>query len=417
MRAASIIICFCAIVGAAALTGAPVSATSQAQRGGPPPPTAGPGKPAPRADPQGPVTAEQLAAAIDHLGNIDFPIRSGAARTVRRAEPAMAVPALLQAVKQHKDEYVRFRALVVLSGFNDPRTRDVMAAVIADKNDRLRTVAYAYFEHNPDPAIASRLLAALKTEESEFVRPALTRALAALAAADPAVRQVMPGLVMKGEVLFRSVVIEALGDHRGAYALEQLIGIAKIDGPLQDDAALALGKIGDKSVLPVLAGLQRTAPRESQPSIAAAICLLGVNCASHQPFIANSLRFSIANIGFQGLVRSAAAALSVLAVAGREDAAVELITQGGPTYDPARAPIALALGTLALRNPPLVQKVLEKEPLRGPAIELLRDAFDMLEEDFEEERFFAAVRRSYWQSAAGTPARAASDALIRGLEF
>ena len=67
-----------------------------------------------------------------------------------------------------------------------------------------------------------------------------------------------------------------------------------------------LGKIGDKSVLPVLAGLQRTAPRESQPGIAAAICLLGVNCASHQPYIVESLRFSIANIGFQSLLRSSA---------------------------------------------------------------------------------------------------------------
>lgn len=418
MRAAFIIFCFCAMAaGGAWVTRAPASAASQAQRGGQTPPTASPAKPAPRADPQGPVTAEQLAAAIDGLGSIDFPIRSNASRTVRRAQPAVAVPALLQAVKQHKDEYVRFRALVVLSGFNDPRTRDVMVAVITDKNDRLRTVAYAYFEHNPDPAIAPRLLAALKTEESEFVRPALTRALAAHAVADPNVRQVMPALVMKGEALFRSVVIEALGDHRGAYALENLIGIAKIDGPLQDDAALALGKIGDKSVLAVLAGLQRSAPRESQPSIAAAICLLGVNCASHQPFIADSLRFSIANIGFQALVRSSASALMVLAVAGREEAAAELITQGGPTYDPVRAPIALAMGTLALRNPALVQKALEKEPLRGPAIELLRDAFDMLEEDFEEERFFATVRRSYWQSAAGTPARAAADALIRGLEF
>ena len=52
-----------------------------------------------------------------------------------------------------------------------------------------------------------------------------------------------------------------------------------------------------------LAGLQRTAPRESQPGVAAAICLLGVNCASHQPYIADSMRFSIANIGFQELLR------------------------------------------------------------------------------------------------------------------
>jgi HEAT repeat protein len=411
MRA--LVLAFCVLVaGRATFTNVPPGP----QAGQTVPQTAAPTKPAPRPDPQGPVTAQQVAAAIDSLGSIDFPVRSSAARTVRRAESAVAVPLLLQTVKQHKDEYVRFRALVILSGFNDPRTRDVMASVIADKNDRLRTVAYAYFEHNPDPAIAPRLLEALKSEESEFVRPALTRALAAHAA-DPKVRQMMPGLVMKGEVFFRSVVIEALGDHRGAYALESLIGIAKTDGPLQDDAALALGKIGDKSVLPVLAALQRTAPRESQPGIAAAICLLGVNCASHQPFIVESLRFSIANIGFQPLVRSSASALSVLAVAGRDEAAADLITLGGPTYDPVRAPIALAMGSLALRSPSRLLKVLEKEPLRGPAMELLRDAFDMLEEDFEEERFYATVRRAYWQAPAGSPARAAADALVRGLEF
>jgi hypothetical protein len=311
---------------------------------------------------------------------------------------------------------VRFRALVILSGFNDARTRDVMVAAVTDKNDRMRTVAYAYFERNPDKVIIPRLLEALNAEASEFVRPALTRALAAHAD-DPKVRQTMEGLVMQGQAFFRSVVIEAIGDHRGAYALKPLTEVAKIDGPLQDDAVLALGKIGDKSILPILAGLQRTAPRESQPGIAAAICLLGVNCASHQPYVVDSMQFSIANLGFQTLLRSSAAALAVLAVAGREEAAAELITQGAATHDPVRAPIALALGTVALRNAPVILKLLEKETLREPAIELLREAFDMLEEDFDEERFFAAVRRAYWAAPSGSPARTVADTLVRKLEF
>jgi hypothetical protein len=372
-------------------------------------------KPA-QAESQAPITAEQVRAAIDRLGSVDFPIRSAAARTVRRADSAVAVPALLSAVKQHTDQYVRFRALVVLSGFNDPRTRDVMVAAVTDKNDRMRTVAYAYFERTPDKAVIPRLLEALKVEASEFVRPALTRALAAHAD-DPKVRQTMEGLVMQGQAFFRSVVIEALGDHRAAYALKPLTEVAKIDGPLQDDAVLALGKIGDKSSLPILAGLQRTAPRESQPGIAAAICLLGVNCASHQPYIVDSLRFAIANLGFQELLRSSAAALSVLAVAGREDAARELVEQGAPTRDPIRAPIALALGTVALRNAPILLKLLERDGVREPANELLHEAFDMLEEDFDEEQFFAIVRRAYWQAPAGSPARVVADALIRKLEF
>lgn len=370
----------------------------------------------PAADAQAAASPAQVRSAINRLGDLDFPIRSSAARTVRRADAAVAVPALLDAVKQHADQYVRFRALVILSGFNDPRTRDVMVAAVADKNDRMRTVAYAYFERNPDKAVIPRMLEALKTEASEFVRPALTRALAAHAD-DPKVRQTMEGLVMQGQAFFRSVVIEALGDHRGAFAIKPITEVAKIDGPLQDDAVLALGKIGDKSILPVLAGLQRTAPRESQPGIAAAICLLGVNCSSHQPYVVDSMRFAIANLGFQELLRSSSSALAVLAVAGREDAAVELITQGAPTRDPVRAPLALALGTVALRNTPVILKLLERETLREPAIELLREAFDMFEEDFDEERFFAAVRRAYWQAPAGSPARMVAETLVRRLEF
>ena len=382
-----------------------------------PPKVAPPAQKPPAAESQAaPVTPEQVKSAIDRLGDLDFPIRSSAARTVRRADPTVAVPALLAAVKQHADQYVRFRALVLLSGFNDPRTREVMFAAASDRNDRMRTVAYSYFERNPDKAVIPRLQEALNVEASEFVRPALTRALAAHAD-DPAVRQTMEGLVMKGQVFFRSVVIEAIGDHRGAYALKSLIEVSKLDGPLQDDAVLALGKIGDKTSLPALASLQRSAPRESQPGIAAAICLLGVNCASHEPYITESLRFSITNLGFQALLRSSASALGALAVAGRDNALVELVQQGAPTRDPVRAPIALALGAVALRNPQIILKVLENDAVREPAIELLREAFDMLEEDYDEERFFATVRRAYWQAPANSPARRVADALIQKLEF
>ncbi len=72
------------------------------------------------------VTAAQVKEAIDVLGAFEFPRRMAASRTVRRAAPALAVPALTSAVSSHADRYVRFRALVILSGFNDPRTREVM---------------------------------------------------------------------------------------------------------------------------------------------------------------------------------------------------------------------------------------------------------------------------------------------------
>jgi HEAT repeat protein len=363
-----------------------------------------------------PVSPPEVRAAIEQLGKLEFQARNDAARTVRRAPAAVAVPALLQAAKAHADGYTRFRALVLLSGFNDPRTRDVMAQMLAEKNDRLRSVAYTWFEHNRDTTIVPRLIDAVEREESEFVRPALMRALAAYGS-EPSVRTAMISLVMRGQALFRSVVLEALGDYRAAYALKPITDVAGVDGPLQDDAALALGKIGNKASLPTLADLQRSAPRESQPAIAAAICLLGVNCASHHPFISRSLQFSIANIGYQQLLRASAAALAALGLSGRKEAAVELIESGAPARDPARAAIALALGTVALRKPAMMLELLEDPPLLAPGAELLREAFDMLEEDFEEERFFVTIRRAYWQAPEGSPRRKAAETLIRVLEF
>src|SRR6185369_3618569 len=121
--------------------------------------------------------------------------------------------------------------------------------------------------------------------------------------------------VSRGEDFFRGAVIEALGDYKAQYAIDSITGVAKLDGPLQDDAALALGKLGDRRALETLAALQRTAPRQTQPTIAAAICLLGVNCSSHETFLVETLKFADKNSGFQELLRASAAGLAALAVA------------------------------------------------------------------------------------------------------
>jgi len=357
-----------------------------------------------------------LKAAIDNLGKFEAPVRVAASREVRRAPAAQAVPALMTAASGHADGYVRFRALVLLAGFNDARAREVMSSALDDPNDRLRTAAYAYFEHNREQGMSARLMKALDKEDGEFVRPALTRALAAYGD-EPAVQKAMASLVLRGQDLYRSAVIDALGDYRAAYAFTPISEVAKLDGPLQEDAILALGKLGDKRALVVLQGLQRTVPRVRQPAVAASICLLGINCDSHQKFVIDTMRFGLANIGFQDLLRASARALGALAISGREDAMTALVDIGIPARDPGRAPIALALGTVALRNTPLLVKLFgSREDLREASL-LLRDAFDMLEEDFEEERFFATVRRTYWQGAAGSPQRKVADALIQVLEF
>lgn len=364
----------------------------------------------------GTITPEQVQAAIDELGRLDHGVRAKAAQTIRRAPVPVAVTALLRAVDEHPDGYVRFRALVLLSGFNDPRAGEVMRRAIDDPNDRLREVGYAWFEAHPDPALVSVLLKRVDTEVAEFVRPAYVRALAALGSVKD-VQQALLKDAYRGQDFFRSAVIEALGEHKAAYALAALIDIAKLDGPLRDDAVLALGGIGDVKALETLALLQRDGRREEQPVVAAAICLLGRNCDAHRGFLAETVRFSAREIGFQELLRSAAVGLAALAQRGDREALEALVEAGVPAEDPARAPLALALGRVAVRNPDLVLAMLQEAPNLEDRILLLRDAFDMLEEDFDEERFFVTVRRAYWKAPEGSPARQVANRLIAVLEF
>jgi hypothetical protein len=362
------------------------------------------------------VTAEQLKAAIDKLGNLDYTIRTDASRIVRRAPANQAVPALIQTVSNHADGYVRYRALVLLTGFNDPRAKDSMREVLTSPNDRLRAVGYSFFERNPEPTMLPQLLAALDKEVGEFVRPALVRAVAAYGA-DARAREALLREVGRGEDFFRSAVIEALGDHKATYAFDALAAVAKLDGPLQDDAALALGKLGDKRAVETLGAIQRTAPRPTQPAVAAAICLLGINCESHMNFLGESLTFAEKTTGFQELLRAAAAGLAALGVAGHKEAAETLFTMGIPSRDPARAPVALALATIALRATPLMMTTLEQRADREKAIALLAEGFDMLEEDLDKERFFALARRTYWDSPAASPRRVLMQTLIGQLDF
>lgn len=384
----------------------------------------GPGSTGRAQEPAGPAALgpAQLQAEIDKLGDLDYATRTGASRTVRRTPASQAVPALLRAVDGHRDGYVRYRSLVLLTGFNDPRTRDIMRESLDSPNDRLRAVAYSFFEHHPDSAMRLTLLAALDKEQAEFVRPSLVRAVAASGAvgsgADVAkVQQSLARDVSRGEDFFRGAVIEALGDYRASYAVGPIVAVAKLDGPLQDDAVLALGKIGDKGALETLAALQRSAPRHQQPAIASAICLLGVNCASHETFAIETLKFTDTNPGYQELLRSAAFGLGALGTAGRTTAADALLDVGIPSRDPTRAPVALALATVALRGTPTMMTVLQARGDRDEALSLLAEGFDMLEEDLLKERFFAFVRRTYWESPEASPTRALMQSLIGKLDF
>jgi HEAT repeat protein len=370
-----------------------------------------------------PLAADAIQQAIDALGTVDaaanevaFKARMNAARALRRAPADAVAPALIKAIQSHENSYVRFRALVLLTAFNDTRTPQVVREIMGNPNDRLRTVAYMYYEHHPSAEVLPTLLQALGREDGEFVRPALIRALAAQGS-DPRVRETLVMDISRGQDYFRSAVIEAVGDYRLGYAVEPLLTIARQGGPLQVDAVIALGKIKDKRALETFAALQRSAPRETQPTIAAAVCLLGVNCDVHVPFVIETLRFASKNPGFQELLRNTVTALVALANGGNTQAMTALFEVGVPSNDPVRARVALGVGTIAIRNTPAMLSYLESATDRAGAIDLIAEGFDMLEEDYEEESFFAAVRRGYWKAPEESATRKVGQALIEALEF
>jgi hypothetical protein len=79
--------------------------------------------------------------------------------------------------------------------------------------------------------------------------------------------------------------------------------------------------------------------------------------------------------------------------------------------------VSLAIATVALRRTPLMMTILQSHPNRDAAIELMSEGFDILEEDYEKERFFAFVRRTYWDSPENSPARELTRTLIGKLDF
>ena len=364
---------------------------------------------------------DDLRAAVDRLGDFDYTARMEASRTLRRADADAALPVLLDALRNHEDSYVQFRSIVLIYGLEQPRGHVVFEEAMDSPNDRVRAAAYEYFEQVPSAAVVPKLLAALDTETSEFVRPYLVRALAANDD-DPAVQERLMQDIDRGQGYFRSAVIEALGDHGAVYAVDSLIPIIGEDGPLHDDALLALGKIGDARTLAPLRQVQERAGSTLQPIVSAAACLLELDCEGQLRYIMEALRYGATTAGddSQELVRSASAALAALAGAGRREALDVLFEVGLAAADSARAPIALALGTVALRNPELVRASLVdagQQFVPEDELLLLRDAFDMLDEDFAEERFYVLMRRDYWGARIGSRIQAVAGAAIQILEF
>jgi hypothetical protein len=364
-----------------------------------------PGAQAPAAAPA------DLKQNIANLAALDYPVRMQAARLIRRTAETQAVPALVEAVRRHANEFVRYRALVLLTAFNDRGTPDLIRELIRDRNDRVREVAYKWLERNPNLQLAATLLASLQTEESEFVRPALVGALAALGT-DMMVQRAMISEVGRGLDFFRSAVIDALGRHRAVYAVDGIAATSRLEGPLQDDAVLALARIGGARATAALNEFKSGTP-EAVQMMHGARCLLGEMCAQHIAALVAAVNDTRAST-----VRGAVDALEVVAQ-NRTEAALSALYKLAAPEGQLRERVAVAIASVALRQPDWIVEWLNKadDSTRASVVTMLKDGFDSLEEDFNEEQFFASVRAGYWRASDGSSARSLSQTLLQKLEF
>lgn len=368
--------------------------------------------PAPRAQ----DGAAPLAASIDALSRLDYDSRVRAARAIRRTPAEAAVPALLEAARHHADGYVRYKALVLASGFHDPRTVATATALLTDPNDRLRAVAYDLLATTPDVALRPQLLAALDREGSEFVRPALLRALVAVAG-EASVDGALLRDVGRGEDYFRSAAIEALGRARAAFAVPALASVLRGDGPLVADAAVALGRMGSAEALAALDAAARAAAPSAGAAVRAAQCLAGRDCARTVATLTSALQAATEPSTPPAQRRATTAALAALAASGQTEAAHATVVLGLTASDSMRGPLALALAAAALQAPEPVFDVLRTAPDQSAAIRLLAEGFDLLDEDLGKEQFFTHVRRAYWEAPEGGPMRGLMQSLMETLDF
>ena len=188
------------------------------------------------------------------------------------------------------------------------------------------------------------------------MRPALTRALAAHGDRPARAQARAARSSCKARISSAAPSSRRSATTRAPTRSRRSREVAKLDGPLQDDAVLALGKIGDKRALETFAALQRTAPK----SVAAG------DRRGDLP-ARRELRLAPADTSATALKfahRPDRVSRSCCArrlrprrrwrSPGDEDAVADADRRWAlRRRDPARAPIALALGTVALRNTPL----------------------------------------------------------------
>ena len=190
--------------------------------------------PAPQA-----VSAAQLQAAIDKLGDLDYATRTNASRTVRRTPARRRCPRCSRRSRSMPTDMsdTARSCCSPASTIRGPRTR--CASRWPARTIGCGRPPTAFSSTTPIPSMVPQFLAALDKEQGEFVRPALVRALA-VARRRPAGAS---GAAARGGAR-RGLFPERR--HRGARRPQGAIRLRRVDRRRQARRA-APGRCGDRA--------------------------------------------------------------------------------------------------------------------------------------------------------------------------
>ena len=157
-----------------------------------------------------------------------------------------------------------------------------------------------------------------------------------------------------------------------------------------------------------------------QPTISAAFCLLEVDCERQEAYLKTDARVRGRRTPTASRCCAASSTRSaMLAVGGRDLGAHRAVRHGrgrAASRRVRRSRWVSASSRCGSRRSPSTCST-TRRTRSADAIELFRDAFDMLSEDFEEERFYVEIRQRVLVGAGRLGPSPSGRALIDNLEF
>ncbi|GAC1636334.1 MAG: M1 family aminopeptidase [Candidatus Acidiferrum sp.] len=208
--------------------------------------------------------AEAIAAIGDALKNDKtWGVRAGAANTLGMTKNAAAAKALLEALGNTKEPWIRYRVVAALGNFKDDK--DVIAAVkeIAKHDDsyRARASALAAIGKLKAPNALETLQEAAKTDSPDgFLRNAALRSMGELGD-DKAVPVLREWAAVGKPIDTRQAAISSLAklDKNNKEITQQIAGyLMEPHFPVRISSIFALGTRGDASAIPTLEALLKS---------------------------------------------------------------------------------------------------------------------------------------------------------------